>query len=330
MSDVRVVPYAPEWEAAHARFAATHWSRKRRAIPEYIYWKFRGEPGRELPSFILAVQGEQVIGQLGLLPVNVAVNGKNVPAQWWCDLMLDHQHRGTGLAKKLYERADSYGLVGLGGGQFSVAAEKAMVRDGFVIVYGHHRYWLPISVGRTLAVKFPRFAVLGGLKHPYLWWLARRAHQDAWVHECDADETRALFTALDRELEGPHTAFDEAFLRWRFSPFKSYWTPPRVFRFNDSDDFFAVHLAGHIAHLTNYRLTSKTNRERALTLAWTLGDAAGAMTVSVIADPAMERTLRHLGAIKRGERVRVLVRDSPEIVRAGFYNFTLIDSDEHL
>lgn len=52
MESIRIENYAPKWEASHIEFAKEYFNGRRKRInPEYIYWKCRGEEGKELPSF---------------------------------------------------------------------------------------------------------------------------------------------------------------------------------------------------------------------------------------------------------------------------------------
>jgi len=68
MSEIKITPYGPQWEKAHQVFSRKHYNnRRRRVLPHYLYWKSRGERGEALPSFILALVGDEVVGQLGRL-----------------------------------------------------------------------------------------------------------------------------------------------------------------------------------------------------------------------------------------------------------------------
>ena len=113
MEDIQIVEYSDKWEEEHLRFARKYWKKKRRAIPEYIYWKFRGKADEQLPSLILAVKNNTVIGQIGLIPFDLTYKNKRIAAQWRCDLMVDKEYRGKNVAKKLYQVMEQNGRISL-------------------------------------------------------------------------------------------------------------------------------------------------------------------------------------------------------------------------
>ena len=79
--EIRIVPYGNDYIEKHREFASKYWIKKRRLDSEYIFWKFRGDKNEELKSFLLATHEDKVIGQLGLVPCVLKVNGELVESQ---------------------------------------------------------------------------------------------------------------------------------------------------------------------------------------------------------------------------------------------------------
>src|SRR5690554_3931922 len=149
---IEIKYYSKEFEQAHIEFAKNYWKKKRRLTPEYIYWKFRGSPDEVLKSFILAFDGEKVVGQFGLIPCKLVIDKAIYEAQWACDLMVDTNYRGKGIARKLYDFAHKNKLVTLGSDP-SPAAEKSMIRNGYVSLNGPRKFMYPFKTGEAFKLK---------------------------------------------------------------------------------------------------------------------------------------------------------------------------------
>lgn len=104
-SEIKIVNYQSEWESAHQEFARLHYNnRRKRVVPEYIYWKFRGHSNVEAEQMLLAVSGNKVVGQLGLIPCKITIEGDEYHAHWACDLMVGKEYRGKGLLRNFIQK----------------------------------------------------------------------------------------------------------------------------------------------------------------------------------------------------------------------------------
>ena len=106
MSKIQIVYYGKKWEESHQKFAKKYYNnRRKRVIPEYIYWKFRSKKEIDTELFLLAISDNEVVGQLGLIPCRIILKSKVFDAHWACDLMVDKKFRGKGIAPSLYTEA---------------------------------------------------------------------------------------------------------------------------------------------------------------------------------------------------------------------------------
>lgn len=330
MSEIKIVPYGPEWEQAHVEFASQYFTPKRRKRPEYIYWKFRGEPGKELPSFLLAVEdNKRVIGQFGVIPLEIYEDGKIIPAQGACDSMVDVNYRGKGIAQQFYNRFDTYNRLTFGTG-FSVPSQKSLMRYGFKVVDGYQEYAIPVSIGKTLGMRFKAFNAISWLRHPQLWLKSKFMNPRKDVKECDFEETVKIFEDYNKTLPGAHTNFDRKWLEWRFQPFKRYNTLPTTYKFIDSSDFFTLLIQNEHCYITNYRFAEVRNAKKAILLSFIEGSKLNASFISVTADPVMEKAIKGLLKIKRRLPSQVLIKPIPGMEAPKFFNFSYFDNDQHL
>ena len=99
---LKAVPYSEENAHLHRQFAERMWPQKRRRrLGEYQRWKFRGPTSGPVPGLLLATDGEKVVGQLGLIPVEIRAGDEVLSAQWACDLMVDSEWRRQGIGTML-------------------------------------------------------------------------------------------------------------------------------------------------------------------------------------------------------------------------------------
>ncbi|MDP2159174.1 MAG: GNAT family N-acetyltransferase, partial [Flavobacterium sp.] len=164
---IEIVPYGPKWEQAHIAFASKYWTKSRRKIPDYIYWKFRGRPNQEITSFLLAVENNEVIGQLGLIPVNVRVVDELYEAQWACDLMVDTSYRGKGVAKMLYDEAHKQKELTIGSDP-SPAASASMQKNGYLLMTASWKCFFPLNLNEITKLKGINQRFLNVIPNPFL------------------------------------------------------------------------------------------------------------------------------------------------------------------
>ncbi|HLM60951.1 MAG TPA: GNAT family N-acetyltransferase, partial [Pyrinomonadaceae bacterium] len=73
-------------------------------------WHFPGNPyvkADNLPVWI-AKDGNELVGQLAATPVKLKIGDTRKDAIWILDLIVHHNHRGKGLAKKLVLAAQEF------------------------------------------------------------------------------------------------------------------------------------------------------------------------------------------------------------------------------
>lgn len=216
-----VVPYSDAYEQAHIEFAAKMWPQKnRRRDPRYNRWKFRGPITGNVDGFLLAVVDGVVVGQLGVIPVDVVLDGKKHPAQWACDLMVDPAFRRQKIGSLLLAHAMSRDMITLGSDP-SPAADAAMARVGFRPITGPWKMILPLEPENTIEVRLPpRLRMLAKpmakILKSYIHFRIR-AHQDQGssipVRYCSWEEVKPQIVA--QRIPFPHIAHDDDFLRWR-------------------------------------------------------------------------------------------------------------------
>lgn len=217
-----IFPYSEKWSKSHAEFAAKMWPNKlRRRNEAHIRWKFRGPSSGEVPGFLLAVIDGKVVGQLGLIPVKLWVNGRVFDAQWACDLMVDSEIRLKGIGSLLLAAGMERDMVTLGSNPSSLA-DISMSKLGFLALTGPRSMILPLTIDYVLD--------LLGRKRVENKWIenslqtllnlrnqACRKKRTEQISQIPAIDVIDRISEHQQALTKPHIVHDADFLTWRFS-----------------------------------------------------------------------------------------------------------------
>jgi GNAT superfamily N-acetyltransferase len=224
------VPYSERYSEAHRVFALKNWKGKRRRYEEsYIRWKFRGPMQGEMESCLLALENEAVVGQVGLIPVDIRIGEQSLKAQWVCDLMVDRAAQGKWIGSKILKAAIARNQVSLGSDP-SKAADVVMSRIGFRPIKGPKKLIMPVKLNHLLSWRIPekfKFAIplLAQLCRPIIFWRSRglRWHRGQnGVKRLPWQEVAPLIEQHQKKSTSPHVVHDFDFLQWRCSGLEGF------------------------------------------------------------------------------------------------------------
>lgn len=332
---IKIVHYSPEMEELHREFALKYWQKRKRTTPEYIYWKFRGKEGQQLDSFILAVEENKVVGQLGLIPCSVMVKDENVEAQWVCDLMVDTDYRGSGVAKLLYEYAYTLKPLTLGSDP-SPAAAISMKRAGFTSLDGPVKFFFPVFLGEIARLKGFNSNLLDKIPNPFLLPLK------IWKYFGRGEK-------FQKKLNGEHKTFnngqpqgnndlrvvhDESFMNWKLTPYKDYYQGLDFFQ-NDSDSGFSLYRGKETYLVTDYSAVRLSNLLDILGRIVCEANANKSRNLKLMANSKREfYTLLLLGFVPFRTKTQIIFYTSDETLKkkmtGKYFRYTYLDSDENI
>lgn len=326
---IEIHPYGPQWEQAHIAFASKYWTKSRRKIPEYIYWKFRGQPTTEITSFLLAIENNEVIGQLGLIPVNLVIEGNVYDSQWACDLMVDTSYRGKNVAKLLYEVAHNQKTITIGSDP-SPAASKSMQKNGYQLLPSFWRFIFPMNLNQVTTLKGFDSNFLKKIPNPFLLLVVLRNifHKNTFrtvdlsnllLHPLQEYKSQLVFVARDIE-----------FAKWRFGSFKNYYKGAE-FRLNNQQHFYSGYFTNDTYYLMDYWIKNR------LDFFLILGDIINRYKNSglkAIRFFGLDEKLFCLGCLKFRTRSEIIYyTNSTEIkqkINSKVFYYTYADSDENI
>jgi GNAT superfamily N-acetyltransferase len=114
----------------------------RHSDPRFWVWHFLESPHVSpdaLPIWIIK-HGEQIVGQLAAIPVELKVDGKQTRAIWILDLIVLHEYRRRGLAKRLVRAAEEFCPIRLGVNTHEQFSPQLLKSLGWMIVTNIPRY----------------------------------------------------------------------------------------------------------------------------------------------------------------------------------------------
>jgi GNAT superfamily N-acetyltransferase len=326
---IEIKPYSKEFEEQHIAFAKKFWTKRRRFTPEYIYWKFRGKQNEQLKSFILAIDNGVIVGQFGLIPCKVVLEREVYDAQWACDLMVDTNYRGKGVADKLYAFAHENCLITLGSDP-SPAAAKSMLKKGYSSIYGSWKFIFPIKIGEVFKLKGYNNRFFNFLYNPFFWVLKLQSNYSFF--EIDCDEYKEL--ADKTEKKSVYCDHDRDFMNWRHSAFNGYYPGLECYKRNEST-FFSGYYVNGIYYLTEFNSSSIFEFLSIINFICSKYKSEKIVRIKFFSNiKALSRKLFFLGFVKFRTRTKIVFFTNDEVIRKKMsdkeFYYALIDSDENI
>ena len=330
---IEIKKYNPDLEQAHIDFASKYWTKSRRKIPEYIYWKFRRKNEEDLSSFLLAVKEGVVIGQLGLIPSDVYVDGKIYQSQWACDLMVDNAYRGSGIAKLLYEFAHKQKEITFGSDP-SPAAYKSMTKSGYHTIKASWKLLFSVNIGGILKLKSINIPFFNYVPNIFLlfflFWNAIRKQ----LFKKISKEQYQLINDIKNESEYVSTVQNDNFISWRHNSFKHYYIGIESF-VNKKGTSFSGFYVDNSYYITNFKITNLYGFFDVISQIIDQYRKEGLQTIRLFCnDEKLSKQLPFFGFIKFRTRSKVIFyTDNKDLIKAisskKFY-YTYSDSDENI
>ena len=68
--ELKITEYSLEYKKAHQEFTKRNWGKARRGDPHFLKFKHRSKKSKLIENLIIAISGDRVIGQIGLIPTD--------------------------------------------------------------------------------------------------------------------------------------------------------------------------------------------------------------------------------------------------------------------
>lgn len=325
---IEIKPYSPEFEEAHIHFASKYWTKGRRKNPEYIYWKFRGNPNTNLLSFILAIDNNKVVGQLGIIPCIISIEGKVYDAQWACDLMVDMDYRGKNVAKQLYDHAHKLKSITLGSNP-SAAASKSMKRNGYKSLKSSWKFIFPLKIGEITKLKGYNIKLLNKISHPFLLF------KYFFKNDFNKISINQYVTNHSKQCKyyQAYVIQDEDFVNWRYHSFKHYYKEVLTYS-NPKGSHFSGFFNNGIYYITDFKTSTLYEFFKILFFIISQHKRQPLVRIKFFSNiPFISNWLPFFGFVKFRTQTEIIYFTEMELtskLNKNYFYYSLFDSDENL
>jgi GNAT superfamily N-acetyltransferase len=330
---IRIIPYEKCVEQNHVQFASKYWTKARRKIPEYIYWKFRGDQNQKLKSFILAVENDIVVGQLGLIPVKINVNSIEYEAQWACDLMVDKDYRGKGVAKMLYDYAHELKEITIGSDP-SPLALKSMTKNGYLLTKSSWKFIFPVNLFEVFRLKKINWKFLKYIPNPFLIipYFIGFIFKDNY-HILSINEANEYFSKENRN-EFNYVIRDKSFIKWRFQKFEDYYKGIDVL-VDNKKNMYSGYYNNDTFYMTDFKMNSVLSFIILINSVLSKFKSSGIKSIRFFSnDNKLTNSLSFLGFIKFRTRNRIIFytknSELQENMKSKEFYYSYADSDDNI
>jgi hypothetical protein len=323
MGDFKIVTYSTKYESMHFKFASKYWKKKRRLDSNYIKWKFRLNDKKN-KTFLLAIGNNKVVGQLGLVLCEYKYKNVIYSGQWCCDLMVDIDYRGKGVANMLYEYAHELKDVSFGSDP-STAAFNSMSKIGYSQINSSWKILFPITIGEIFKLKSINNDLLDSIINPFVYifkFFTKKKYNEISKEEF-------LNNSIKRISDGLY--YNDSFLDWRLNKFKGFY--PKVLFFKDIENSFAGYYSGRTFYIVNYDLNSTLDYIRVVSFIINKYNHENILRVRFFcSNDKISNSLRFFGFIKFRTPTRIIfftkhLKLKNMLLRERF-NYSYLDSDE--
>lgn len=195
----------------------------RKSDPVFWRWHYLQNPHADLHDIPLwiAASGDQIVGQLATIPVQLKAGDDSIRAIWVLDFIVREDQRGKGLGKRLVQAASEYGAVMLTLG-INEQSKAVFCGLGWKEMGRIHRYQKPLFAGNA-SDAIAQFAPLRGLANAASAPLRRAVRRSAQREKYAARKVARFDSSFDdlwgrARSQWPCTVERSAgYLEWQFA-----------------------------------------------------------------------------------------------------------------
>lgn len=285
---------------------------------------------------MLAIDGKEVAGQIGLIPVKLKYRENIFDAQWACDLMVLPEKRKRGIAKKLFTEAIKRDVISIGNNP-SPAADVVMKKIGFKAIPSGRTMIFPINSEHILkwALKGKyEFAVLSLNKiiQPYFNFKRKKIRDGKTdFKKCRWESVSDLISADERGISAAHILHDKEFLEWRANGYDRFSKRIEA-AVNDNESYLLYSPIKPYINIFQWNCKDPEDIKKMTSFILEEAIQSGSEMIQIISNnPGDEEILGAIGYVRaRNSEQIIQYSEKRHIDDAEKFYFTLYDTDLHL
>ena len=257
---MKIVEYSIKYKKLHQQFVKINWGKRKKGDPEYLQYKHRSINKNRIDNLIIALFGNRIVGQIGLIPTDLMLKTKKLPCYWICDLMVESEYRKKGVAIELYKYVMKRNILLIG----SYPSPKAEILDRLLNlkkIKGPSLWYFPVDFKSLLKFKFQKsFKYLPATFLKVLEFLYFKCYglYNIPFSNIKLYDWPDLFEIHDKsqsKIKEPRIIHDKTFLDWRGNGLKNYTEKLKGLKSGDDSYLFFEKGSGCL-YVYDWKITS--------------------------------------------------------------------------
>lgn len=250
----------------HADFIKSVWpNSKTRGDFQINNWKLNRGRDTDTINLLVCKKDNQIIGQMGYIPVTITINGHLHDAVWGCNFRVLDSYKDVGIGAAIEIFATKLFPILLG----NTPTEEAMKFKkglGYKFLDGPRIMMFPVKSDYLLQIKTPAklkrlVPIASAFINPILsfrqWLKFGSFGKYEWI-AADEAGIAGRMKKFRETISLPHTIHDEAFINWRCNPPANYKQKPQICILkNDENSYCIYNITNGILSLYEYCFNSK-------------------------------------------------------------------------
>lgn len=334
---ITIVKYSNIYTMLHQEFAQRNWGKKRRGDINYLRFKHRETKEDIHENLIIALVGNRVVGQIGLIPNSLVLSKQKIDSYWICDLMVEKQYRKLGIAIELYKYVIKKKQV-LFGSYPSKKSEILLKLLKFKKIKGPKLLFFPINFKALLKFKYGN---LFWFQFPslfykiseflYIKYYNINYYNSNDIESLSWDELYQIHFESQKRIKEPHMLHDRKFLGWRGNGFEGFTEKIRGIKSSDGSSYIYFDMGSDCLYLVDFDIKNKSSGREILGSLVSIAKKYKKNRLQLASNTSSQNEmLKDLGWLEFTNPITLYYYTSkPEHKLENLY-FTLYDSDGNL
>jgi len=335
-NQIKIVNYSEIYTVIHKEFTQRNWGKKRRGDIEYLRFKHRERKIGIFENLIIALVGDRVVGQIGLIPNRLIYFNQEVNSYWLCDLMVEKEYRKLGIAIELYKYVMKKKQL-LFGSYPSPNSEILLKLLKFKKVKGPKLLFYPVDFKALLKFKFGNLLWfhLPSIFYKISEFIYQKYYKINYydfkkLKLFNWNELYHIHLESQNKIKKPHMLHDKNFLNWRGNGYKNFTRTIKGLKSKD-DSYVYYDIGTDCLYIVDFDIKSKNSASIILgslvSIAKKHKKNRLQLTLNTLDQKVM---LKDFGWLEFANPVTIYYHTSKLEYKLNDLHFTLYDSDGNL
>ncbi len=329
-------PYSLARSKKHIEFVDKAWpNSQKRKDSSYLSWKFRSKTPEQIENLLLVHDGQNVVGQLGLIPAKVKYSNITYDAQWGCNFKVLKEWEDCGYGSLLDIQSLDKKPITLGASP-TKQSEALKIKLGFTELEGPRIMAFPIDFKHFIRLKLPTLSKLAvhllqvSIRSFYYlrYFKNYQSPPEKDIKKGTYKDIIDLIEKSRQNLAEAHVLHDKEYLHWRCAAVKPY-REETLSLYTHAGSFILYYLTSKNCYLYEYHFLNEYERKILLRQLLNIASTYPSQALYTYANSlAEEKDLKEFGFFGFRTRLKVYAHTKDKNVDLGRkFHMNVYDSD---